>query len=170
MYVERWLVDRSDYVAWVLTWGGYLNWLGPVCLMLLIVAYVRAEWRARIIFGMLVLLAGWFASDSLQHLLHRARRLDWFVKHETAFSFPSTHAVLACTFYWLWAVYLWKTWWPKWARIAGAILLLGLALAICWSRLALGAHYLTDILGGIFLGLVLCYGCAAGGRRIGIRV
>jgi membrane-associated phospholipid phosphatase len=34
--------------------------------------------------------------------------------------------------------------------VAGLLIVSG--LAICWSRLALGAHNVTDLLGGILLG------------------
>jgi membrane-associated phospholipid phosphatase len=50
---------------------------------------------------------------------------------------------------------------PRTARATSAALLLLLSIAICWSRLALGAHYVTDLIGGALLGLALiCAGLA----------
>ena len=46
------------------------------------------------------------AADLFQHLFARPRRLDWVVKHERAFSYPSSHAAIATGFYALWAVML----------------------------------------------------------------
>ncbi|MBV8531269.1 MAG: phosphatase PAP2 family protein, partial [Candidatus Eremiobacteraeota bacterium] len=40
---------------------------------------------------------------------------------------------------------------PDAARNVGGVALVLFAIAICWARLALGAHYFTDILGGALL-------------------
>ncbi len=83
------------------------------------------------------------------------------VKHEVTFSYPSSHAAIAIGFYGLWAAPLYFSDLPKPVRAIGGLLLAILAAAIRWSRLALGAHYLTDIAGGVLLGLTAAALCAA---------
>jgi membrane-associated phospholipid phosphatase len=142
------LVNHSTLVAWWLTWSCYIQVLVPLVLVLLIVAWRVPAWRGRIFFSIIVLLICWRGVDFLQHIFARPRRLDWVVKHETAFSYPSSHAAIAVGFYGLWAWMLLMSQPPRATRTAGAVLLALLAVAICWARLAMGAHYLTDLIGG----------------------
>jgi membrane-associated phospholipid phosphatase len=158
---ERSLVDHSTLVAWWLTWAVYMEVLFPVAFLLLILAWRVPAWRARILFSVVLLLLCWRGSDLFQHIFARPRRLDWVVKHESSFSYPSTHAAIATGFYALWAVMLYASELPRWIRGTGAFLLLLLAVAICWSRLALGAHYLTDLAGGALLAVALVCGALA---------
>ena len=95
------------------------------------------------------LLVSWRGADLFQHLFLRARPLAWVVKHETAFSYPSSHAAIVGGFYWLWAAMLYCSNPRCTARVICSALLAVLGLAICWSRLALGAHYVTDVVGGL---------------------
>lgn len=149
--IQRAAGDRSTLVAWWLTWFGYLDVLGPVAIALLIVAWRAPAWRRQIFFSIAMLLLCWRAADFFQRVFDRARPLDWVVKHETAFSYPSSHAAIAVGFYGLWAVMLfWSAPRSSGRRLAGAALAL-LAVGICWSRLALGAHYVTDLAGGALL-------------------
>jgi undecaprenyl-diphosphatase len=77
------------------------------------------------------------------------------VRHEMAFSYPSSHAAISFGFYGLWAAIVWRSEFSRSARIVVPLLLLALVLGTCWSRLALGAHYLTDVIGGALLACAL---------------
>jgi membrane-associated phospholipid phosphatase len=145
------LQNHADLIAWWLTWACYPQLLLPLGIVLLIVAWRVPAWRARIIFSVVVLLLCWQGADVFQHFFARPRRLDWVVKHETAFSYPSSHAAIVTGFYLLWAAMLYASDLPRAVRTAVPGLLVLLALGVGWSRLALGAHYLTDLFGGALL-------------------
>lgn len=149
--IEAAWVNHSTLIAWWVTWFGYAYVLVPCC-VILIAFGVRypASWRWRAIFAVIALLLAWQGADFFQHFFARPRRLDWVVKHEGSFSYPSSHAAIATAFYMLLGVFAWQTPWRR-ARIP-AVLLVVLGLGIMWSRLALAAHYLTDVLGGFLWG------------------
>jgi membrane-associated phospholipid phosphatase len=149
------LFDRSTLVAWWLTWMCYVQVLLPICIALLIVAWLVPAWRIRALLSIALLLVSWRGADLFQHLFARARPLDWVVKHETAFGYPSSHAAIVAGFYWLWAAMLYSSNPRCAARVVSAASLAILGLAICWSRLSLGAHYVTDIIGGILFAVAL---------------
>lgn len=153
---EHTLLNHSTLVAWWITWSCYIYVLVPVALVLLVVAWLVPAWRGRIIFSIVLLLLCWRGADFFQHIFARPRRLDWVVKHETSFSYPSSHAAIATGFYALWGVMLASAAnVPGWVAVTGGIGLPVLALAIAWSRLALGAHYITDLVGGALLAVAL---------------
>ena len=74
---------------------------------------------------------------------------------ESGYSFPSAHATLAIAFYGFLAFLTWQsgaTLLRRRLAILGATLI---TLAIGFSRLYLGVHYLSDVVGGYILG-ALC--------------
>lgn len=147
MPFETSLVNHGSLVASWLTWLGYVYVLAPACVVLLIVAWRAPAWLGRVVVSIVVLLACWQGADAFQHFFARPRRLDWVVRHETAFGYPSSHAAIATGFYLLWAVFVSRSNLPGrrwWAALVALV-----AFGIYWSRLALGAHYLTDVAGGI---------------------
>ena len=150
---SRALVRHGDLTAWVLTWTVYAPWLVPVCLGLAALALVQPQWRARVVLSLSLLVVMWGASDLFQHVFMRMRPTDWIVKHETAYSYPSTHATLAIAFYGLWAFLVWRSELAQRWRVAISSALCALIVAILWARLELGAHHPTDLAGGILLGL-----------------
>jgi len=149
------LANHSSLVAWWLTWVCYPQVLGPIAVALLVVAWRAPSWRSRILLSVVMLLLCWRGADLFQHIFMRPRRLDWVVRHETSFSYPSSHAAIATGFYALWAGMLYASSLPGWVRRVVAPCLLLFALGVGWSRLALGAHYLTDLLGGVLLAVAL---------------
>jgi membrane-associated phospholipid phosphatase len=147
--------NHSTLIAWWLTWLCYPEVLVPIAVGLVIVAWLAPPWRRRILFSIAVLLLCWRGADFFQHVFARARPSDWVVKHEMTFSYPSSHAAIATGFYGLWALMLYRSQPATGARKTGGMLLALGAVAICWSRLALGAHYVTDLIGGALLAVGL---------------
>ena len=96
----------------------------------------------------LLLLAGFFAGI-LKVLIARPRPTQVLqLIAETGYSMPSGHATLSATV----ATY---AWFSSWIQKNIKILLIVLAILISISRLYLGVHYLSDVLAGIALGIIL---------------
>jgi len=92
----------------------------------------------------------------------RTRPDYWLAGREAGHSYPSGHATTAVVFYVGWACVAAAGALPPAARAAAVTILCCWAAGIVWSRLALGAHYLTDVAGGALFGCAwLCGGYAA---------
>jgi membrane-associated phospholipid phosphatase len=86
-------------------------------------------------------------------LFHRARPDYWLVYHEPGYAYPSGHACTAIVFFGSWLLIVLMAPLPRPAKIICATVLFVWMLGIDWSRLALGAHYLSDVIGGTLFGI-----------------
>ena len=151
--VARALFGHGAPVAWAITQTGYT----PAISAILVVVFALA-WRARAIPAALVLLVSQSLSQGVVELLKRAfdrpRPIDWLYHHELNMSFPSGHSVTAIVLFGGLLAYVLAASGlrgPVRSAVAGALAFWILALG--WSRLALGAHFLTDVLGGYLYGI-----------------
>ncbi len=85
-------------------------------------------------------------------LFHRTRPDYWLIHQEVDTSYPSGHAATAMTFYLALILLAWNAPLPRAAQFAATVVLGACVVAIPWSRLALGAHYLSDVIGGTLFG------------------
>lgn len=89
----------------------------------------------------------------VKEVIHRARPGRAFQAYaETGLSFPSGHATLAAAFYGFLVYLAWRTMPPGLARTATVSALTVLIALTAFSRLYLGVHYLSDVIGGLLLG------------------
>jgi len=134
---------------------------GGSAVLLFVVAVTGAVgwWRRRRLRTLLLMLAAWGGANVLfrlvKALVARPRPPAGFaLGHFTGFSFPSGHATAAAAT-WCMAAALAATIAPTWSRkIAGWTAAVLIAALVGVSRLYLGAHWLTDVVGGAVLGIV----------------
>jgi membrane-associated phospholipid phosphatase len=99
------------------------------------------------------------AAALIKLVFHRARPDAWLQIRETDLSFPSGHAVTAVVFFLGFALLAWHAPLPRPLIAVLTAALLVCVVGIPWSRLALSAHYLTDVVAGLLLGSAFL--CAA---------
>jgi undecaprenyl-diphosphatase len=104
----------------------------------------------------LLLLGAQVVSQTTNSLLKlafaRKRPYAFIGRREREASYPSGHSLTAIVFFGGFAVLASGAPFPTAVGSVLVAALLVCALAIPWSRLALGAHYLTDVVGGVVLG------------------
>lgn len=142
--------EVARYVVHLTNTGGFVGTLVLVGIVALVLGMRRRWWAALELavttaLGALVVL-------SLKAIFARARPDAGFVA-ETGFSYPSGHAFMAVVFYGYLAFLAWQTtdsWLWRLLAVTGSLVMIVL---MGTSRLYLGVHWLTDVLGGYVAGL-----------------
>lgn len=100
------------------------------------------------------LISVFLTSQLLKVIFHRSRPEEIFLTHASGFSYPSGHTMVSLA-YFGYLIYLINKYiinkFVKYILISFISLLI---LAIFISRIYLGVHYLSDIIGGICLGII----------------
>lgn len=123
-------------------------------IILSIVAYVQHRWRLAITFGLVGIAIGF--NTIIKNILGRARPDTLYVGQMKfkSYSFPSGHTLGATVFYGLLAYLAYKTLPAPWnIVVTGALIILIILIGL--SRIYLGAHYPTDVIGGWVLGGIM---------------
>ena len=124
----------------------------PVAVVFVLVALMNGRLRLALILAV-VLIGATLFTDVVKDSIARPRpTLDPLLARQT-YSFPSGHSLNSAAIYGLIALVVWRGPFPLWIRRAAVILGVSLPLLIGVSRIALGAHYPTDVLGGWLAGL-----------------
>jgi len=92
-------------------------------------------------------------NQGLKHIFMRERPKELFLIEETGFSFPSGHSSIAIAFYGFLIYIVWKKFQNKKLKYIFITILSSLILLIGISRIYLGVHYFTDVIGGYFITL-----------------
>ena len=92
----------------------------------------------------------------IKNIIRRDRpdKINWLIT-ESNFSFPSGHSMMATVFYGFLTYLLYRSKLNKSVKIIILIMVLFLILLIGISRIYLGVHYTSDVIGGFLWGSTL---------------
>lgn len=148
--VEIWLNHRTTpaltSAMFAISTLGSMAFVGGVAIVVALVLAWQRNWY-KLLALLLSVPLGAMLNVLLKHIFHRHRpELERPLVHLTTYSFPSGHADASTLIYGLLAIFLvqyLQSWRWRTLVVLAAILLV---LAIGFSRLYLGAHYLSDVL------------------------
>jgi undecaprenyl-diphosphatase len=121
-------------------------------------------WRRRVTDAVVVaiaLLAGTLFTDVVKDLVARPRPPDPHLAPATGYSFPSGHALNSTVTYGILALYAWRSRLALTARRVAVAGLVTIPVLVGLSRIALGVHYPSDVLGGWLAGMAVVFMVAA---------
>ncbi|QLL69635.1 phosphatase PAP2 family protein [Lactobacillus sp. 3B(2020)] len=103
----------------------------------------------------LIVLSGTLLNKVIKHIVLRPRPQSDVLIHYAGYSFPSGHSsgvvlIIGSTLLFLWASHQ-----SKQLKIFETSLIIALILLIGFSRIYVGAHYPSDVLGGWCLGAIV---------------
>jgi membrane-associated phospholipid phosphatase len=144
---------------------GWLTWLGgtavvlPLALLLGALEWLRRRRAAVLGFLLLVVVGQNLISNGVKLLVQRERPPVPHLADSSGFSFPSGHSAAAAATYAAVALVLGRgrPWRVKAMLAAGAA---AVTVAVAASRVLLGVHWLTDVVGGVALGFGWFVVCA----------
>jgi undecaprenyl-diphosphatase len=119
-----------------------------ISLAIMAVLYVFFRHRRELILFACVVIGSALLNTLLKVVFHRARPTLHRLYEASGFSFPSGHAMAAFSLYGVLAFLLWKHVSHASGRVLVILIAAVLILAIGVSRVYLGVHYPSDIIGG----------------------
>ena len=150
--------SRNMNVAKIMFFFTYLgNWQVIVSLGVILVIILWLTQKKRLMY---FLISGLVGSEVIltifKLIFHRARpEVKFFLISENGYSFPSGHALTSVVFYGMIGYYLFQLTKKPGQKLLVFILSFLLIFLIGFSRICLGVHWFSDVLGGWTLGLFL---------------
>jgi membrane-associated phospholipid phosphatase len=140
------------------------EWIGVV-LFFVVLYFVWKKWWPSLVTLVVAVPGGMLLNELVKQLVHRHRPfvdgpfVDW-----SGYSFASGHTIGATLLYGQLALFILpamkaRHW--RWLTVSSATLLIAL---VGFSRIALGAHFLTDVLAAIIFGVLWLVFCLVAGK------
>lgn len=144
--------EVTSVVIWVTQFGA-LNMLLLLWMLATAILAMKKQWRDIMLISTST-LGGTLLMFMMKSLFQRERPvLGTPILHEVGYSFPSGHTTIAMCFYGSLAWILLRHCKSLWLKALCVIVLAMVILLIGLSRVYLGVHYPSDVLGGFCLGL-----------------
>lgn len=149
-FVSKYLIsDFLTPVMKVITWFGSVFAL--IILTILSFIGIKNKKIGALVLSNLCIVT--VLNQILKFILHRPRPSEFQIITETGYSFPSGHSMVSMAFYGLFIYLIYKNVTNKYLKWILIIALSLLIILIGISRIYLGVHYTSDVLGGFLLSI-----------------
>lgn len=140
-----WIYSFTRFLAFI----GSAKFLVPAVVILVIIGYFLR--KKNFVVGLISSTLGVFILNSISKLtFQRQRPIEYMLAEEMTTSYPSGHAMTNTCLYLFLAYYFSRFVNPKYKKLYYLFAVIG-SLLMCFSRVHLGVHYISDVVGG-FLG------------------
>lgn len=147
-YISPGLTDTMKLI----TFFGSGQFLTAVAFILIIVFFRKEEYSFNASMIVINLILSSLLNVGIKYIIHRERPDILRLIDIGGYSFPSGHSMAAMSFYGFLIYLCCKNYKTKWKYLIISLLASLIAL-IGLSRVYLGVHYASDVLGGFFLGI-----------------
>lgn len=145
--------DTTTNIYKVITFFGSTIFMVGLCVLLLVLFIIlKINIYGYIISGTLIFST--IMNNVIKVIIRRERPIYMIVR-ETTFSFPSGHTMASVSMYGILIYLINKSNTNKKLKIILSIILGMIPLMVATSRIYLGAHYFSDILGAIMLATIV---------------
>lgn len=149
-FISTFLIsDFATPIAKFITNFGGAIFIAMVAIFLAII--IKNKKIAISILANLVIITG--LNQLLKRILQRARPTEYRIIQETGYSFPSGHSMISMAFYGYLIYLIYKNVKNKYIKWISISLLSILICLIGISRIYLGVHYTSDVLGGFLISI-----------------
>jgi membrane-associated phospholipid phosphatase len=138
-----------------------------VVLFCLVLFFIFKRWWPSLVTLIVAVPGGMLLNEWIKVLVHRHRPFvdGWFVDW-SGYSFASGHTIGATLLYGQLALFIVPSIKSRRCRVLTLTTAAIFVLLVGFSRIALGAHYLTDVLAAIFFGMIWLVLCLFAGKPL----
>lgn len=119
-------------------------------LTILAIIFMKKEHKIMVLANVVIIT---ILNQIMKHIFVRPRPEIMRLIEESGYSFPSGHSMVSTAFYGLLIYLIYKNVKNKYLKWAGCIILSLLIIGICMSRVYLGVHYASDVIGGFLFSI-----------------
>ena len=124
------------------------------CVLALIVTFILKKRNIGLIVAGCVTFNSLF-SEGLKRIIQRPRPEILRLINESSYSFPSSHTLASVSLCGILIYFIFRSGWDRNVKIAISTLLVLFPLLIAISRIYLGVHNASDVLGGAIIAMIL---------------
>jgi membrane-associated phospholipid phosphatase len=161
---------ENDRIARIVTLFGGHFFVIPATLVVTAALWLKHHWASALLFAGCVV--GGFGLNALLKIAFARERPDLWpaLVTEVTYSFPSGHATMATVFFGAAAAVVLHLSRGPVARGLALVVATTASLMVAASRVYLGAHWTTDVAGGVLLGLFWVSVCSTGTGYVSRRI
>ena len=144
--------SQATVIFLIITFLASKEFIILMCLIFILISLIKRKYQTSFLI-ILNIVISLLLNQTFKAIISRERPFELMLVNESGYSFPSGHSMTALIFYGYFIYLTWESNLKKISKILITILNIILILLVGISRIYLGVHYPTDVIGAYFLGL-----------------